>query len=539
MRELEQTGDAAAAVWPATLPAGADAAISDAAGANSGAGAWANAFSTRRLLVFVLLTVVFTMTAGQITDPDFWWHLRTGQLIYETHAIPHTDIFSFTAQGKEWVTHEWLAEVLIYVVYKWTSWGGLVIAFSLVMTAALWIAYRRAARYAPHPYVAGAVMLTGALATAPMWGVRPQMISFLFTSIYVAVLGSYARGGRAKSLVWLVPLMLVWVNMHGGYALGLALVGLTGAGIMLDEFVRGEGERLWSERLRLSLKRLWPLLLLFAACVLVVPLNPNGLRMFSYPFETLNSHAMHAYIDEWFTPNFHLVISQPFALLVFATFAALALSPKRARPSELLLLCVAAYAALRAWRNIPLFALVAIPLLAEHSWQLLTSRGQPGWLAVAERRETGKKAWVQLAFNVVLLVCVPVALCVANVAKVSGRQASVEAEKYPAAAMEFLRAHGDRGALYNEYGWGGYLIWKLYPSRLVYIDGRADVYGDAFMEEALGAMAGERDWRAALERYDVRTVMIKPSAPLASLLRQDASWRSVYEDGQAVVFFKQ
>lgn len=519
MREFEKVGDAAA--WPVVLPAG------------DVVSRCASFLSTRRLLVFVLFAAVFTLTAGHITDPDFWWHLRTGQLIFETCAIPHADIFSFTAQGKEWVTHEWLAEILIYAIYKLSGWGGLVVSFSFVMTAALWIAYRRAAELAPHPYVAGAAVLLGALATAPTWGVRPQMISFLFTSIYVAVLGDYARRmTHTKSLWWLVPLMLVWANMHGGYALGLALIGLTGAGLVLDELMRERGERQLFVRLR-------PLLFLFAACVLVVPLNPNGLRMFSYPFETLNSHAMHAYIEEWFTPNFHLLISQPFALLIFATFVVLALSPKKARPGELLLLCVATYAALRAWRNIPFFALVAIPLLAEHAWQLLTSRAWGSWLNAPEKREVGTKAWVQLTLNVLLLICVPIGLCVANVAKVVARQTAVEEKTYPAAAVEFLRAHPESGAVYNDYGWGGYLIWKLYPQREVYIDGRADVYGDAFMEETLGASAGERNWREPLERYGVRTVFIKPNAPLASLLRQDAGWQSVYEDQQAVIFFKQ
>lgn len=520
MREFEKIGDAA---WPELLP------VSDGS-----VGTWATTYlSTRRLLVFVLLAAIFTLTAGQITDPDFWWHLRTGQLIYETRAIPHADIFSFTAQGKEWVTHEWLAEVLIYAIYKLSGWGGLVVSFSFVMTGALWIAYRRAAKLAPHPYVAGAATLLGALATAPMWGVRPQMISFLFTSIYLAVLGDYARGARTKQVWWLVPLMLLWANMHGGYALGLALIGLTGAGLALDELMRENRERQLFLRLR-------TLLLLFAACLLVVPLNPNGGRMFSYPLETLRSHAMHAYIDEWFTPNFHLLISQPFALLIFATFAVLVLSPKKARPGELLLLCVSAYAALRAWRNIPLFALVAMPLLAEHLWQLLASRAWCRRLQHApEKRETGTKALVQVTLNVLLLVCVPIGLCVANVGKVVARQTTVEEEKYPAAAVEFLRAHPESGAIYNEYGWGGYLIWKLYPQREVYIDGRADVYGDAFMEEALGAMAGERNWREPLERDRVRTVMIKPNAPLASLLRQDENWESVYEDRQAVIFFKQ
>lgn len=522
MREFEKVNDTAA--WPVALPAGD--------GVGDSVNRCAASLSTRRLLVFVLFAAIFTLTAGHITDPDFWWHLRTGQLIFETRAIPHADIFSFTAQGKEWVTHEWLAEVLIYAIYKLSGWGGLVVSFSLVMTAALWVAYRRAAEVAPHPYVAGGAVLLGALATAPTWGVRPQMISFLFTSVYVAVLGDYARSKQTKSLWWLVPLMLVWANMHGGYALGLALIGLTGAGLALDELVGERGERRLFVRLR-------PLLFVFAACVLVVPLNPNGLRMFSYPFETLTSHAMHAYIEEWFTPNFHLLISQPLALLIFATFAALALSPKKARCGELLLLCVSCYAALRAWRNIPFFALVAMPLLAEHAWQLLTSRARCGWLSAPEKREVGTKAWVQLALNALLLICVPVGLCIANVAKVVARQTTIEGETYPAAAVEFLRARPESGAIYNEYGWGGYLIWKLYPQREVYIDGRADVYGDAFMEETLGMMAGERDWREPLERYGVRTVLIKPNTPLASLLRQDETWRSVYEDQQAVIFFKQ
>ena len=529
MGEFKKVSDAAA--WPVVLPAGE--------GLGDGVGRVAASLSTRRLLVFVMLAAVFTLTAGQITDPDFWWHLRTGQLICETRAIPHVDIFSFTAQGKEWVTHEWLAEVLIYAIYKLSGWGGLVVSFSLLMTTALWVAYRRAAEFAPHPYVAGAAVLLGALATAPTWGVRPQMVSFLFTSIYVAALGDYARRGQAKNLWRLVPLMLVWANMHGGYALGLALIGLTGAGLALDELMGEREEQRLSVRVRRLFVRLRPLLFLFVACLLVVPLNPNGLRMFSYPFETLRSHAMHAYIEEWFTPNFHLLISQPLALLIFATFAALALSPKKARPGELLLLCISCYAALRAWRNIPLFALVAVPLLAEHAWHLLTSRAWFGWLSAPEKREAATKAWVQLTFNVLLLICVPVGLCAATVARRVARQAAIEGETYPAAAVEFLRAHPESGAIYNEYGWGGYLIWKLYPQREVYIDGRADVYGDTFMEEMLGTMTGERDWREPLERYGVRTVLIKPDVPLASLLRQDKAWQNVYEDKQSVIFFKQ
>jgi hypothetical protein len=510
-------------------------------------------FSSRHLIVFVLLASIFTMTAGAITDPDFWWHLRTGQLICEMRAVPHADVFSFTAQGKEWVTHEWLTEVLMYATYRVAGWAGLVALFSLVMTGALWLVERRAVRRGAHQLVACAVTLIAALATMPIWGVRPQMISFLFTSLFIFVLDGYKRNdeahdeharfdqatSRTNRAPWLlVPLMLVWANTHAGFALGLALVALMCAGIALDELMR-QGAGLMRERVRRAWARARPLCLIFVACAAVVPLNPSGLHLFSYPFETLGSRSMQ-YIVEWLSPDFHQPNAQAFALLLLATFVALALSPKRARASDVLLLSVAAYASLRAWRNIPFFALVAAPMLAEHAWKIIESirisrrdakKVEPA-IAIGARSTT----WI--ALNVAALVCLPLGLCVLRVVSAARNQPSVEAQKYPAAAVEFLRGRREAGPLFNAYGWGGYLVWKLYPARLVFIDGRADVYGDSLLEEYLRAENGEPGWRATLDKYKVGAVMIRPDAALASLLVEDARWGKVYEDKQAVIFFK-
>lgn len=503
--------------------------------------ALAEALSARRLLAFVLACAVFMMTVEPITDPDFWWHLRTGQLIFETRAIPHADVFSFTARGWEWVAHEWLSELLMYTLYRAAGWGALIVFFSLVMTAALWLTFRRAVQRGAHMHVAGAATLLGAFATGPIWGVRPQMISFLFTSVFLTVLDGYARreqtgGERGRKLWLLVPLTFIWANMHGAFALGLGILAVACAGVVLDQLLSGGTEE--RADLRRILMRLRPLCAALAACVLIVPLNPNGPRLLAYPLETMSSHAMHKYIEEWFSPNFHLLIGQPFALLLLATFAALALSPKRVRPSELLLLSVAAYAGLRAWRNIPFFALVAVPVLAEHAWSLIESRGWLRRRGIKGTDGTGATSVLVLALNLTLLVCVPLGMCAWKVAGVVRGQAAVEAEKFPAAAVAFLREHAEAGPLYNTYGWGGYLIWKLYPERPVFGDGRADVYGDAFVEEYLSAESGERNWRATLDKYGVRTVLTRPDVPLASLLREDDSWGKVFEDEQSVIFFK-
>jgi hypothetical protein len=332
--------------------------------------------------------------------------------------------------------------------------------------------------------------------------------------------------------------MLVWANAHAGFALGLALIALVCVGIALDE-LSGREASLMRVRVRRAWARTRTLCLVFVACLAVVPLNPSGWRLFSYPFETLGSRSMQ-YIIEWLSPDFHQPNAQAFALLLLVTFIALALSPKRARASDVLLLSVAAYASLRAWRNIPFFALVAAPMLAEHAWKIIESirisrcDAEKVELAIASR--TRSTTWIVL--NVVALVCLPLGLCVLRVVSAERNQPSVEAQKYPAAAVEFLRGHDEAGALFNDYGFGGYLIWKLYPARLIFIDGRADVYGDALVEEYLRAENGEPGWRATLDKYKAGAVMIRPDAALASLLVGDAGWEKVYEDKQAVIFFK-
>ncbi|MCA1594175.1 MAG: hypothetical protein LC754_16425 [Acidobacteria bacterium] len=494
--------------------------------------------SARRLLAFILMLVIFMVAARPIGDPDFWWHLRTGQYIWETRTIPHADIFSTVFYGREWVAHEWLSETLMYGLYRVGGYVGLVVFFALLITAAMWIVYRRCAERAGHVYVVGFALVLGALAASPTWGVRPQMFSFLFASIFVAVLDDYARGKHGNFVWWLVPLTVLWVNMHAGFALGLALIGLALAGMLLNVWLtpaeEGDGQPRAS---------VWPrvrqLALVFGACVAAVPLNPNGLRLYSYPFETLTSRAMMKFIEEWFSPDFHELMFLPLAALIFATFTALAVSKERARPGELLLLTALGFAALRSGRNAPFFALVAMPLLAGHGWNWLAAQSWGRWLAEPEKRETGRQATLKVALNVVLLIVIPLAICFVKVGKVVANRAGDEAKNFPVAAADFMRTQKPPSPIYNEYGWGGYLIWNFYPDYRVYIDGRADVYGDAFMEEFMATHDGATKWREPLERYGVRTVIVAPNAPLASLLRQEDGWRKAFEDAQAVIFIRE
>jgi len=487
--------------------------------------------SSRRLLGFVFLLLILTASAQPITDPDFWWHLRTGQYILETRSIPHTDIFSTIRFGSEWVTHEWLSEVLMYGVFRVLGYAGLIVVFSLLITAAFWIVYQRCRRLAAHPYVAGFAVLLGAAATLPTWGVRPQMFSLLLASVFLSFLDRYSRREQMPSIWWLAPLMILWLNLHAGFALGLVLIVLTIAGLLLDWlFPRHDSfADVW--------RRVRPLGWLLIICIAAVCLNPNGARMYFYPVETLSSHAMMQYIQEWRSPDFHNPLFQALALLLLTTFAVLALSNKRVRPSQLLMLAATAWATLRSGRNVTFFALVATPLLAEHSWTFITSHRWGQWLEVSEKREPDERSALKLVLNVLLLLLV-LAVVALGIGRAVANQPVIEAQQFPAAAVDYISNQRPPQPIYNEYLWGGYLIWRLYPDYRVYIDGRADVYGDELIQEFLNTHDGKTAWREPLDHRGIRTVLVKPDVALASLLRQDNGWQKVFEDKQAVIFVR-
>jgi hypothetical protein len=503
----------------------------------------------RRLFIAILFIALFVMTAREIADPDFWWHLSTGKYIVETRTVPRVDIFSGTVASQPWVAHEWLSEVFSYALFALGSFPALILTFSAIIALAFAFVY---ARCVGKPYIAAFALLLAALATAPTWGVRPQMISLLLMSVFLWVLdrwtGIASRAAAEQSpataaiasshkpllamtrskLIWiLVPLMILWVNLHSGYALGLAVIAV---------YLFGEIVSRLAARPSPPLTRHTPLVtlsLVFTVCLLVVPLNPNGATMYAYPFETLTSHAMQAYIQEWFSPDFHLIEFQPFAWLLLATLASLGLSGKRVPLTQTLLLIGTGYAGLRSARNIPIFALVAAPILAEHLWHIIETRGWAAALA-SDTPTPRRMAILNWAILVIALLA-----GAARVGMVLANQNPTERAKFPAAAVDFLQAQHVAGTIFNSYDWGGYLIWRLYPRARVFIDGRADVYGDAFIEQVyLPAYRGEANWQSTLERYNVGTILIAPTAPLAAQVARDPTWKRVYADAQALVLEK-
>ena len=473
-------------------------------------------FDTTRVFVAVLFIGVFGLAARNVDDPDVWWHLKTGQYIAEHKSVPHSDFFSYTRAGQPWVAHEWLTEVLLYKIERTAGWGGLIVIFAAILSIAFFFLYLRCGSA---PYVAGIATLVAAVATAPLWGVRPQILSLFLTSLWLVILERSER--NTKLLWWTLPLTLLWVNSHAGFALGLALSALFLVGKWLEQALEPSSPNPTPQL------RTGAIILLLD--LLLVPLNPNGLRMFAYPIETLRSAAMQNYIAEWASPNFHRAEYWPFGLLVLGTFATFSWSHEKVRPRDLLLLLVSLYAGLRSIRMMPLFVLITVPIICRKlgDWP---RRGSP-----LQRSPEARRGWaIRGLFNGVIVAAMVVFAGV-HVVQVIKRQPEVEMQRFPARAITFLETHPRSGRIFNHYDWGGYLIWRLYPPTRVFIDGRADVYGEQLLDEFATTYQLKGNWQQSLERWEIGTVLVPSNAALVTGLRSSPRWKISYEDAQAIV----
>lgn len=479
--------------------------------------------TTRRLFVAVFLLALVILTARNVTDPDSGWHFRTGEYIVTTGTIPHADMFSFTATGQPWVTHEWLAEVMMYLLLSTGGTGALIAFFALVAAAAFALLYWRCPG---KPYVAAFVVLLAALAAAPFWGTRPHTLSLLYASACLAILDHYRRSGNARTLWWLIPLMVLWANSHGSFVLEPILIG--------TYLVGAAGERVLFPHEQAELKlALWPLLRILILCTLAILLNPNGLTLYAYPFQTLGSRAIQTLIQEWQAPDLHAAEIQPFLWLLLATVAGLAWSRRRVNLVDIILFVGLTFAGLRNVRQISIWVLIAAPLLATAVFDLLESLG---WKAVPESRPNAKGSLRFLNWALLLLFVLAAILRIATLVQ---EEPIAESKYFPVAAVNFVRAQRLNGPLFNRYDWGGYVLWQLYPNERVFIDGRSDLYGltdDSIVRAYLAAYTGQTNWREPLDRYHIRLVIVDPQAALAKLLGEEPQWTRVFSDQQAVVF---
>ena len=472
----------------------------------------------------VILAGIFVASLAPYLNTDLWWHLRTGEMIVSSGSIPDRDTLSFTADGAPWLNHEWLAEVVFFRVHEAGGILGLLILVASVVTAAFSIMYVRMRRRGAAPLIALIVLVCAWIASINSIYLRIQPFTLLLLAVYLLLLDEFRRTGRRKLLLPLPVLMLLWANVHGGFAVGLAVIAIALVGASLDR--RSGASSLGPGDIR-------ALVVCLAASTLASFATPGGLETFLYPFRFVSPNFFTENINESQRPGFADPISLAFELLLLGLIASALVRRKSTSWADVLLILGVAHLGLSQLRHMSVFAVAAAPVLAGFATDAMETLRR-GKTPSAVRPAGRGLAALHIAILVAALL-VLAAIASQYLSDVTLR--SVERKDYPAAACDFLRS-GEWGTnIIADYRWGGYILWNLGSPFRTFIDGRADtVFAESTFRTYLRIFSLQPGWEAALRNSAAVLVLVEPQSRLAAALSKEREWQELYRDGAAVVF---
>jgi hypothetical protein len=476
---------------------------------------------------------------GMLGDGDTGWHLRTGEWIIANGRVPHEDMFSYTRAGQPWFAWEWLWDVLFAWLHQRGGMEAVILASVLVVCTTSVLLFRLTCRKCGNPLLAIALMILVTGGAAIHWLARPHLFTMLFTVIFYSIL-ERVKDGNVRLLWWLPALTVLWTNLHGGFFLGIALTGAYAAGEIADAVFTSD-----ASRRQPALRRGVPYLITAAGCLAATFVNPYFYHLHQHILAYLGDGYMYRNIVEFQSFDFHHPVASYFEPMLILGLGAAVWNLYRRQFGYSILLAGWAHLALVVVRNVPIFMIVAAPLVAEMLQSLLSelpTKNLAAWIRQGAVKfeeyakdfgSTDSIARVHLtsAAGIGLLA----ALFYAPNAPAKCR-AEYDAKRYPAKAVEILRQAGSPEVIFTDDEWGGYLIYRLYPSKRVFIDGRSDFYGTPFNEKYQSVMGVRYDWEKSLGQYHVNTILLSPKAALAGALKESRHWRPVYDDGVAIVF---
>jgi hypothetical protein len=498
-------------------------------------------------LIFVLLLAGFAagpLAQKLLGDAGIGWHIRTGQLILKTGAVPRVDPFSATMRGQPWFAWEWLYDVLVGWLERIAGLNGVVFASALVIAGTYTLAFRRMVARGAGLIVAVALLLFSVLASSIHFLARPHVVSWLLTVVWFEILREFEAEGHVWRLAWLPGIMLVWVNLHGGFLVGLVLLALYFMAAVFEAALSGDGGARAG-----ALRRTKALAAVGVTCALVTFANPYGYRLHDHIYRYLTDRFLMDHIDEFLSPNFHGVAQKFFALIILLTIATAATAHKKIRLSELLVIAFAVYSGLYAARNIPVASLLLVlvigPYLGEASRSVpseakLSAIGRK-WLDTFgdfEKRMGRLEAGVHGHWLPVAAILLGVWVCLhgGRLGMTQIMNATFDAKRFPVQAVEWLEHQGVSGPVFCPDAWGGYLIYSAFPRIQTVVDDRHDLYGSEYLKQYLKLIRVEPGWDQALAATGSSWVLLSNQSAAATLLRQVPAWEVDYSDETAVVF---
>lgn len=477
------------------------------------------------LVTFILLTL---FSGGRsLNDGDTFWHIAAGQRMLADRAILTQDVFSHTAPNTPWTAHEWLAEIVMAVVHDFSGLPGLCIFFFFIASLSFWILYvtvrKESSEWPTLVFVSLAFILSLSHLLA-----RPHIFTWLLGGLSFFLLKK-----QQKYLYFLPIITILWVNLHGGFILGIALQGMFLCGKYIEA-----GFPLKPRPLKDWIKIQKTSVLVFFLTIVSVGINPFGYSLYLFPFH-VSDDVFAKGINEWLSPN----LQEQWIFRLFLLFVIFLLSLNKYLPTwqERLFLLFFINAALVHQRHISVAGYYLAPALAKST---------ETWLTPIVQHYSNKKANFEKPLILskwsgpVGTLTLAIIFLVLSSSFFPKPQLflkiliPVPEKIFPIEAVEYLSNNPPKGNVFNQYAWGGYMIYALRPEQPVFIDGRADMYGTKIFNDYQKIVKVEKEINDLLDKYQIKWVFYPTNSSLIRYLILKKTWHEVYSDGFASILIR-
>ena len=469
----------------------------------------------------VAFTFVYAVTAtfsrnNFLGDPDTFLHITVGKWILQNGQFPVVDHFSYTALGRAWFATDWISEIVFAFLYRVGQWRGvteIVVVTAGLISSVLCFYLATKLRLS----IAFGLTIVMVVLISPHFLARPVIFSYLLLSVWIMVILEIEdqKDWAGQRGFILIPLMLLWANVHGSFTFGLAVFYVFLCNAIWDAYNKKDLQ---------SFRRLVILVVGVTVAALITPYGPLS----TLKTVKLMSDPALAAIDEWHGPDFK---NDPFHLAaIVGLFALLVYFGVRLRGPRLLTLLLVTVFALEHKRGLELFALVAPLILVRPIFECVP------WISVQRDGHDPVIRFANKCSGIIAVTCTTVVAIVGIITWTIGPRIQPPTQRAPEEAIAAARLAGIKGNVLNSFGFGGYLIFQGIPT---FVDGRVELYGNQFLQRYLNAMKLINPDEAAkmLKQYDIRWALLQPGEPIAFMLKADG-WDKLYGDQSAIVLFK-
>ncbi len=485
----------------------------------------------------ILWIAVFAAAVGMgprmmNVDGDLGRHLTIGRYILDHFSIPTRDLFSHTLLGQPLTPHEWLAQVAFAAMDRLMGLDGVVLLVSLLIAFTFWQVFRRSLARSRHALFSVGFTVLAMAASSLHWLTRPHVFTFLLLALWIDALDRL-RCGRLREWWRLPVMMLLWVNLHGAFIAGFVTWLIYGLGLFWDAY--------WKRSLAgMAGGYIKYYLLGGLTSLLVTLLNPVGIGLWATSVGYIGNRYLVSHTAEYLPPDFHSPSTWPFLMMLILLMAGLGLSARKVSAEKLFLSIAWAGMALYSVRNVPLFAILTAPILAEIWSEWLEEQDQAfvlvfRWDALEQRLYNIETSLKGMLWPGLMTVCAGAVMLGGAKAGIIPSQNVFDPQVFPVSAVDCFQLHPPAGNGFNYFPWGGYLLYRLWPVEKVFIDGQTDFYGENLTRQYEQVITLSDGWEDVLRQYDIRWVMMPPEEPLSRQLMTMPDWQVVYRDSEAVI----